>query len=210
MKFHPAILALLAAVLVAACELYPMEPLRVIASTPETAVVDTAALDAVSLTFSADVPKRLIESSFTLEEDDIPLAGTFVWRNYRTVQFRPLAPFSANARYRMTLTTAAEDYDGNSLERPFIHEFRGTDDEERPRLVSVSPATNGTTDTVLPILEFNFSEPMDRSSVIDGVRISPSATGYVAESETHRSFRFVLTEELLWQTRYTVTIPAAG
>ena len=66
-KVCSVLLPFFAAALVASCELYPMEPLRVTAWTPDTAVADTTALEAVALTFSADVPARLIESSFTLE-----------------------------------------------------------------------------------------------------------------------------------------------
>ncbi|HOU39435.1 MAG TPA: Ig-like domain-containing protein, partial [Treponemataceae bacterium] len=119
-KIGSVLLPFFAAALAVSCELYPMEPLRVTAWTPDTAVVDTAALEAVSLTFSADVPERLIESSFTLEEDDLPLDGTFVWLDDRTMRFQPHTPFSAHARYRITLATSAEDRDGNSLKEPFV------------------------------------------------------------------------------------------
>ena len=206
-KVCSVLLSVFAAALVASCELYPMEPLRVTAWTPDTAVADTTALEAVALTFSADVPARLIESSFTLEEDDIPLAGTFVWLDDRTMRFHPHEPFFAHARYRITLATSAEDRDGNSLEEPFVHEFRGSADTERPALLSVTPADNSVTDTVTPDLEFVFSEPMDRSSVLNGITISPPAAGHYTESDNHATFRFILTESLLWQTRYTMTIP---
>ena len=206
-KIGCVLLPFFAAALAVSCELYPMEPLRVTAWTPDTAVVDTAALEAVSLTFSADVPERLIESSFTLEEDDLPLDGTFVWLDDRTMRFQPHTPFSAHARYRITLATSAEDRDGNSLKEPFVHEFRGCADTERPALLSVTPADDSITDTVTPDLEFVFSEPMDRGSVLDGITISPPAAGYYTESANHAAFRFILTENLRWQTRYTMTIP---
>lgn len=206
-KVCSVLLSVFVAALVASCELYPMEPLRVTAWKPDTAVADTSALQAVALTFSADVPERLIESSFTLEEDDIPLAGTFVWLDDRTMRFLPHAPFSAHARYRITLATSAEDRDGNSLEEPFVHEFRDNADTERPTLLSVTPTDNSVSDTVTPDLEFVFSEPMDRGSVLDGITVSPPVAGYYTESDNHATFRFILTENLLWQTRYTITIP---
>jgi len=200
------ILGVLSICYITACELYPMEPLCVTACTPKEPVVETGSLKEVSLSFSADAARPLVESAFTLEEDGIPLQGSFVWTGNRSVQFRPVTPFSDQARYRITLTTTAEDSRGNSLEKLFIHDFRGSADTIRPQLDSLSPQDNSRTDTVTPDLEFTFSEPMDRSSIIDGITITPAVAGFFDESDDRTTFRFVLTTALLWQTRYTITI----
>lgn len=190
----------------ASCKFFTMEPLRITGHSPERAIAPVESMDSVSVTFSADASRVLAESAFSLEENGVKMTGKFEWAGSRKMIFRPYKPFSTTSRYLISVSTTAEDTDGNSLEKAFEHEFRGLPDIERPRITNVTPLNNSRIDTAEPLIEITFSEPMNRTSVLDGISFSPPIDGFFIESPDLRTFTYRLEESLSWQTWYTITI----
>lgn len=199
-------MSLLVCASLASCKFFTMEPLRITGYSPERQVVPVESIDSVSVTFSADASQVLAESAFSLEENGVKMTGKFEWVGGRKLVFRPYKPFSMTSRYLISVSTAAEDTDGNSLEKAFEHEFRGLPDIERPRITNITPLNNSRIDTVEPLIEITFSEPMNRTSVLDGVSFSPAIDGFFVESPDLQTFTYRLEESLSWQTWYTITI----
>lgn len=192
------------------CKFLSMDPLRVTRVSPEAGIVDTDSLSKVDVFFSADAEKPLTEGAFSLLADGIAMEGTLTWPSGDHLEFTPYAAFSRTQTYRVKVTTEAEDTDGNSLKEDFTREFRASSDSTRPILVSVTPLPESAVPTLRPIVELTFSEPMDVTSVINALSLSPDAAGYVVDSGDATSFRYELTEDLKWQTRYEIEISEAA
>lgn len=188
------------------CKFFSIEPLHISNYTPKNSVVSVGDLDSVSVTFSAEASRVLAESAFSLEENGVKLTGKFEWSGNTTLIFRPFKPFNTTSRYLMSVSTAAEDIDGNSIEKEFSHEFRGLPDIERPEIIQITPLDNSRIDTITPHIEITFSEPMDRPSVLNGITFSPPIDGFFIESADLRSFTYRIEDDLSWQTWYTITI----
>lgn len=191
---------------ITSCKFLSMEALEITAHKPSSHVVSIPELEAVSISFSAEVSRENVETAFTLEEDGIEVPGKFEWAGKKKVQYRPFKPFNETSRYLITVSTAAEDMDGNSLDKEFHWEFRGTPDTTRPTLIQVSPIDRSRIATVRPEITLSFSEPMNPSSVFDGISFQPLITGYFVESQDLQTFRYKVTEDLAWQTWYTITV----
>jgi hypothetical protein len=183
-----------------------MEPLRVTHVSPEAGVVDTDHLKKIDVYFSADVDRTQTEGAFSLLADGIAIEGVFAWPSGDHLAFTPYAAFTRTKTYRVKVTTQAEDTDGNSLKEDYIREFRASSDSTRPILVSSIPATETAVASLRPEISLTFSEPMDVTSVINAFDLSPDATGYVVDSGDATTFRYALTEDLKWQTRYELAI----
>lgn len=198
--------AFLGCVMLGSCKFFSMEPLQITGFTPREEVVAMDSLDRVSITFSANVSRKLVENAFSLEENGIKMQGKFEWAGGKKFFFVPYKSFREASQYLMTVSTAAEDDQGNSLDKDFTWKFSGSPDTQRPDIVTITPADKTIVDTVRPVLNFTFSEPMNRTSIIEGISFQPSADGFFIESPDNTSFHFRLEKNLAWQTRYTITI----
>jgi hypothetical protein len=198
--------AFLGCVMLGSCKFFSMEPLQITGFTPREEVVAMDSLDRVSITFSANVSRKLVENAFSLEENGIKMQGKFEWAGGKKFFFVPYKSFREASQYLMTVSTSAEDVQGNSLDKDFSWKFSGSPDTQRPDITGITPADKTILDTVRPVLEFAFSEPMNRTSIIEGISFQPSVDGFFIESPDNTSFHFRLEKNLTWQTRYTITI----
>jgi hypothetical protein len=190
----------------AGCKFFTIAPLEVTAVSPDSPVTDTTTLAQIGVWFSADANTSLVEKAFSLSKDGISVEGSFYWPEKDHLVFRPFEPFQTNPVYTIKVTTMAEDTEGNSLLEDFQHIFRGTADSVRPEIISIIPADMTSLDTLRPTIEIQFSKEMDISSVLDGFSLNPNADGYLVESGGNTIFNYILTEDLLWQETYTITI----
>jgi hypothetical protein len=195
-----------ASIALGACKFIDMKPLEIERVEPAGEIVDVESIDTIEVFFSADVDKTLTEGAFSLLEDGIRVAGTVAWPRGDRLSFSPFERLVRGKAYSIQITTQAEDVDGNSLKDEFARTFRSSTDSERPRLVSVVPAPRSLVSTLRPEITLSFSEPMDKSSVIEAFSLSPDADGYFAETSDLTGFRYVLTEDLDWQTNYSIEV----
>ncbi len=189
-----------------ACKFIEMRPLAIERVEPSAEIVDVESIESVEVLFSAEVERTLTEGAFSLLEDGIGVDGAVTWPGPDRLSFRPFERLERGKTYSIRITTRAEDVDGNSLKDEYTKTFRSSADSGRPRLVSVAPAPRSLVPAVRPEITLSFSEPMDTSSVIDAFSLSPDADGYFTESEDLTVFRYVLTEDLDWQTNYEIEI----
>ena len=80
----------------------------------------------------------------------------------------------------------------------------------RPLIRSVNPANLSVIPGQRPVISIEFSEAMHIPSVIDSFHLDPDADGYIVESADNTVFTFVLTEDLAWQTLYTIEVGNAA
>ncbi len=162
-----------------------MRPVEVLAVWPEAEVVEAELLEAVEVTFSAAMDRPRTEQATVLTENDIPLPGRFAWRD-ATLIFTPAAGFLADRTYRLTVSSAAEDLFGNSLQMELQRVFHTGRDREPPVLVSFSPADGAEPADLLLPLVFRFSEPVDRGSFYTGFRLAPAVQGWLDWEDSDR------------------------
>lgn len=196
----------IASLALGACKFIEMRPLAIERLEPSEDIIDVESIVSIEVFFSAEVDRTLTEGAFSLLEDGIGVDGAVAWPGPDRLSFRPFERLERGKTYSIRITTRAEDVDGNSLKDEFTKTFRSSADSERPRLVSVAPAPGSPVAAVRPEITLSFSEPMDTSSVIDAFSLSPDADGYFTESEDLTIFRYVLTEDLDWQTAYSIEI----
>lgn len=191
---------------VTGCKFLEMKPLSVVRVTPDGEVIDRAGLTRIEVEFSADVDQSLTSRAFSLLEDGEVMQGIVSWPAGDRLLFIPYSDFKDASTYTISVTTQAEDTDGNSLEDDFTRKFRFSADATRPAVIAISPAANASIGSVRPAVSITFSEPMDLTSVIDGFDLAPAAEGFFRSTADHTTFEYVLTEDLDWQTRYEIVI----
>lgn len=196
--------------LLAGCKFLSMDPLRVTRVSPEAGVVDTDSLTTIDVFFSTDVDQTLTADAFSLLADGAAMEGEVNWPSGDHLEFTPYTAFKRSQTYRVKVTTEAEDTNGNSLKEDFTHDFRASADLTRPHLVAVTPATGSAVAVLRPEIALTFSEPMDVTSVINALSLSPNAAGYFVDSGDATTFHYELTEDLKWQTRYEIELSEAA
>ncbi len=179
--------------------------LEVSAYMPNTDMVDLTNLESASITFVREPNHTSAEEAFSLMADGIILHGEFTWRGH-TMFFQPFAAWKNGTYYRMKVSAALEDYQGNSLSREFIHYFTTKKEEIRPAVRNTTPGDGSLTTTILPLITIQFTEPMDPGSVADAFQISPNTGGYLTWDVAMETFSYNLIEKLDWQTEYRITI----
>ena len=188
------------------CRLTNMRPLEITQWSPETAVVeDPAALDSISITFSALPDEPRAESAFALAADGSPLSGRFEW-DAGTMRFVPDEPIRLGVDYLVTVTGEAQDLNGNALAADFEHAFATRTDSVRPRVERSVPADGEAVPTEGARLAIEFSEPIDRDRFYASLSLSPSLR-YAAEWRAGDAVAVLhFMEALTGQEEYTVSL----
>ncbi|ADN02962.1 Ig-like domain-containing protein [Spirochaeta thermophila] len=192
--------------IITGCEFFTISPLEVISWKPSEEVVSLEDLSVVEVVFSAPVNKPLTETAFSFTGNGDPIEGRIEWPAENTLRFIPYEPPSEHGEYTIVVDTTAEDTHGNSLREDFSYTFYTSTDRTRPRLLSTYPEDGSAIDTIRPTIRFTFSEAVNLPSVIEGVEFSPSIKGYFQSDATGTEIMFFPTEDLMWQTYYTITL----
>jgi len=183
-----------------------MEGLSVLSASPEAAFVLPENVEEVTGTYSAKMRRSLAEDSFSLKCDSAALPGTFSWRGGgRTLVFSPLAPVEARRSFTLSVSAAAEDEYGNSLEDTFTRTFHTRSETTSPFLVSHSPAGGGTISSRDPVVLL-FSEPMDAASVLSSFNISPKPEGFFSWNSEANELVFTPLEDWTSGGIYEATV----
>ena len=201
----------------AACSLVPgllrMSPVEVISFAPDRALVDPAAVTEVSVRFSAAMNRPVTEQAFSLEQASSAgqgrraCEGRFAWRgDDRVLVFTPLVPPAPGWEYTFTVSRAAEDVHGNSLEAPFHFRFRTGVDDERPRILSLLPADGSVVSSLRQEIVVEFSEPVDRASFYAGFSVFPAVPGSFVWSAGGQRVSLRPLADYTAGTQYTLTL----
>ncbi|MDF1569349.1 MAG: Ig-like domain-containing protein [Spirochaetaceae bacterium] len=192
-------------ILSSSCRLLNTEPLTITAYVPAAQLVDSASLDAVSVTFSSLPDRTLAEMAFSLTADGITEKGVFSWLG-STLEFRPFAGWKTGTDYELKVDGSVEDSDGHSLDRDFARSFSTRTERDRPEITGSTPLDGEALAALRPSITISFSEPMNPGSVADALRLSPGAEAYLDWNGTSDVFNYILLEDLDWQTLYTLSI----
>lgn len=153
-----------------------MSPPEVLSHAPAAGVINADEISGILVVFSQPMNTLKTEQAFTLSENILKLEGAFSWQGH-ALQFLPFSGFKTNRSYTVTITKAAEDLYGNSLQDDFYFTFSTGMETNRPRLVSHSPADEGNPASLQEPIIIAFSEPVDPESFYKSFSISPPVAG---------------------------------
>lgn len=182
--------------------------------------------NSVRIRFSRPMDPKSVRENFVISPS---VEGTYTWNSTGDeLVFQPLLPFSDSSYYTVTLGKSACD----SLGIPLGNEARirfstGADfiaplvrgvfaaDSFAPIVADRYLSQNHIFPTRYPGLAIDFSQPMDRLSVEQGISFSPQVPGLVTWREEtdsagpHYIALFTPTVALSPGERYTLTIPTS-
>jgi hypothetical protein len=184
-----------------------MDPVQVTSFLPDRTFLSPEEVGDIRLTFSASMNRALTEESFTVTKHSSLLAGTFRWeKGNRTLVFLPYVPWEARKTYTVTLSTGAEDQNGNSLEQEFSHTFHTRPETDSPLVVSVSPAPGSKISHPREPIWIQFSEAMDPADTLASFSLSPSLPGVFNWNTLEDTLQFTPLEDYRRGETYRVTL----
>ena len=190
----------------ASCSIFNFLPLEIKDWSPKEELIDSVEGIVISVSFSSQVDKVKIESSFSLLENGKRLEGKYEWPESNSLKFIPVHTLMENAQYEIQVSTDCEDLNGNSLLKQFSHRFSTSSDRTRPEIISVSPNDESTVSGRHTPLVINFSEPVDKSSFYESFSVSPDISGSFEWASENSTVTFTPLEEYEYHTDYTVTV----
>lgn len=155
--------------------------------------------------FSEEMDRPWTETAFSLfSESDRP-RGEFSWQGNR-MSFKPRGSLTTGRVYTMLVSKTAEDTSGNNLRDDFQVNFTVNPDSTKPYIISTNPVYGQTGVLPTSVLTFVFSKPIDQTSLIPGITITPSVIGAFALNPVGDTVTFTPQSNLLNGTVYTVNI----
>jgi hypothetical protein len=201
---HQLIIGATAALLCSACILFTPR-FSVVAWSPSEARIADPSGARVWLSFSGKADKSSVEGAFSLTKDGGAVNGKFAWDG-DTLYFAPAEAMERNHSYVIELSTNAEDDAGVSLDEEFHFAFSTKAEEDRPIIVSLTPADGSTLEDRYAKIVMTFSESVDRESLYSAFSLSPSVKGRFDWSSDEKACSFVPLEPFAWQTEYSISI----
>jgi parallel beta-helix repeat protein len=154
-----------------------------------------------SIQFSKQMNASRVESAISISGEISPV--NFSWTNgNKTVYFDPSSNLEYNSTYYVTVSTIAQDADGNAILYLYRWNFKTEPKPTPPTILSHSPT--GIDVSVDTTIKVTFSELMDTNSVQGAFSIAPSATG--TYSWNSATLTFTPNSALNYNTLYKVTI----
>ena len=129
--------------------------------------------ESVEVVFSNNPNQYLFVKSFSMKEDSIDVTGVFVFDNKKAF-FYPDDGIKDKYFYEITITTSAEDVEGNSLAKDYRTTYTTRTEFERPRIIQVTPGHETKSDEDITEISIAFSESIDDISFRNSLSFSPS------------------------------------
>ena len=192
------------------CDLLAPQAIQIVGFGPQADSVDAGAVQTVWVEFSRDVDHAKAENAFSLKENGAILTGSFSWEGKR-LALAPFRPLLNGQLYEMALGMGVEDSSGVSMEQEFLKRFSTKSEIERPRVElvwhdgSVFSQSMAIVDRQ-PILRFQFSEAVDRSSFYGAFSWSPTPRFSYDWTSNDTVCEIRPVDQLLWQTDYHVVL----
>jgi len=151
-------------------------------------------------------PTTITQTSFTLQQGTTSVAGTVTYNGTKAT-FTPSSPLTANTIYTGTITTAAMNVQGASLQSNYVWTFR-TGAYLNPAIISISPANNAKGVPLNKTVTATFNLAMNpltiNTTTFTLYQGTTAIAGTVSYTGTTASFN--PTVDLLPSTIYTGTI----
>ncbi len=183
----------------------PPEPPRVLSAYPVDSAGGVARNSVVFVVFSKGMNKSATQGAFSANG----ATGSFHWFG-NAMLFAPAASFGAQETVRVSVTSNAQDLDGNALSPAFNRWFvAGSDsDTTRPTVSALQPAAGDTGQPVGMTVTLRASEPV-LQFMTGSVRLTDSLGNPVAGNTSWQdsvTVAFNSTADLAYNTRYTVSV----
>ncbi len=157
--------------------------------------------------FSKEMDTVHTNNQFSLSSSSGSFDGYFSWDNGgKTMTFQPKEPLEGTGMFTLSVSSGAEDVDGNDLKEAYTSVFYVNTDLAPPEIVLYEPLNDVT--GVLPDanIVITFSEAIDLDSLYDGITISPAVAGLYQWNPTYTEITFDPLYNLSYGTTYTVTV----
>ena len=168
----------------------------------------------IEVVFSSEMDTVKTANAFSLTSASGTVSGYFRWPGSgRRLSFQPKNALKDAEMYTITISSSAEDKDGNDLKEIATSVFYVNTDLSSPEIQSHTPESNEI--GILPDLSnlsppgyiaITFSEAIDPDTLYDGITISPAVQGIYAWDTTQRIITFDPIRDLIYGTTYTVTV----
>lgn len=193
------------AILSIGCHITDANPPEITGSYPSQNAVGIPNDARVWVEFSEGMDQPWTETAFSLFADSDRPQGQFVWEGNKLI-FIPRGPLTTGRVYTMLVSKTAEDSSGNNLRDDFQINFTVNPDSVKPYIVSTTPTYGQTGVAINSVLTIVFSKPVDPTSLIPGITISPSVIGAFTVNGTGETVTFTPQSNLLNGTVYTMNI----
>jgi hypothetical protein len=184
------------------CAPWLLPPLRVLSCSLEE---DEGGL---FLRFSAPLREDSLVKAFSMAEDGVRLEGRFDFAG-EEAWFHPVNGVREGRTYELTISTAAEDRLGNSLETDYRREFTTRAEGEAPRVVTILPADNSVLKEAPKEILIRFSEAVDPVSFEEALRINPFPSYVIRWNGDYDEVLIQPVKPLSLGTRYIISISTA-
>lgn len=186
--------------LLGSCAQWLLPPLRVLSCSLEEG--------GVLIRFSASPREESLLKAFTMTEDGTRLEGRFSFGG-EEVRFYPVNGIRGGRNYKVSLSTTAEDRQGNSLEADYHQEFFTKAETGAPRVTGILPADGSVLAEAPEEILIRFSEPVDSVSFEEALRISPSPDYVIQWDGEYREALIRPVKPLVFGTRYAISLSTA-
>jgi hypothetical protein len=154
-------------------------------------------------------PWTINSSSFLIKQGGTAIAGTVTY-NGITAYFTPAANLLPGATYMATITTAAKDFDGNSLSNDYTWSFSTSASTTAllPVIIATNPQNNAANVALNAFVTATFNEAMDPATLTNATFLLKTGGVTVAGSVSYAgtTASFTPSSNLLQGAAYTATI----
>jgi hypothetical protein len=192
----------------------PTVPAVVEASPANSDVGVPADVNVVARFSEAMDANAITETSFTLEQGDVPVDGIVSYNAAAfTAFFDPTERLERNAVYTATITTEALDQVGTALTDAFVWTFTTTDGGFAPVVVAREPVDGAVNVPIRTTVTASFSRGLEKISVTTATFLldngEATISGDVALNEMTNTATFTPHEPLALNQQYTATLTSA-
>ncbi len=164
----------------------------------------------IKIIFSEPMNKAITEKAFALTANNSSIEGYFHWEDGdRSMIFKPMYPLTESSIFYVTIEKDAEDKNGNNLSERVNYKFFVNNEIIKPYLISSYPEYGAMGVSRYTNIIINFSEPMDKSSLISGVSFSPDITYILTLINNGATAVFKPITPLDYGTTYSVSIDSS-
>ena len=177
---------------------------------PGEGLVGGTDFDGFTITYSSSMNRGLTEAATRLRENGDSVSPVYTWEDSsRRLHVRPVQGVSEGKAYELELGTGTEDASGNSLAKVRKHRVATRTIETDLLLTASTPADNSDNVALDTPLVLDFSNSLDRVTVLDALLITPTVSLLYEYSNDNR--RLTLTPVTRWtpDTRYRLRITTA-
>jgi hypothetical protein len=164
--------------------------------------------DGIVVSFSSPPAQASIYKALSASEDGRQLEGSFSFTG-NELRFFPVNGIKADQEYTITISTAAEDYQGNSLEEEYRRVIYTKTDFTAPGISAVFPADESILTVSPDTIRISFTKAVDPNSLEKALQISPAVSYAISWEADYREAHILPLNPLTMGTRYTLSVSAS-